>query len=228
VSPGSLYQVQRLIEAAPLTADLDPARLRTVLSLLDDPRVLLPCADGTPWLLVHTRDLDADGLLALLPGDAGISLTELRARIALADPATESLRSLIHAASSRQALAVGRAAVERAAQRRRLDLIVTAADIDPGYADSLERILAGCAPGIQVITAAETSRALGKLTGAKRAGVVGFIRGSTALTMTGQARRYHGCDVSSVPGSPSSAQAPQQPLPKLARNASKAKDATPV
>lgn len=206
MNPGGLYQVQRLIEAALLSPNLDPAQLHVTLTQLDDPRVLvLPCADGVPWLLVHTRDLDPTSLLALLPADEGISLTELRCRIVLADPAGESLRSLIHAARSRQGLALGRAAVERAAQRGRLDLIITAADIDPAYADSLERILASCAPGIQVIAAAETTRDLGKLTNTKRAGVIGLTRGRAALNLTGQARQYHGCDVSSVPGSPSSA-----------------------
>lgn len=203
----ALVHVLRLIEVTPLTAGTSQDRLRGILAAIHDPRLAVLPPDGGPWLLVSTTDLEPGELLALLPGDEQrVAATELRARVDLADPAADSLRGLISSARTSQRLALGRAAVERAAQRRRLEIVVIAADIDPDYARSIESILASASPGIiQVISAPQTARELGTLTGAKRAGVVGLTRGSAAIRLIGQARRYHDRDVSSEPGFTSSA-----------------------
>lgn len=202
----ALLHVLRLIEVTSLTPGASQNRLRGILAAIPDPRLAVLPPDGGPWLLVSTTDLSPGELLALLPGDEQrVAATELRTRVDLADPATDSLRSLISYARTSRRLALGRAAVERAAQRRRLEIVVIAADIDPGYARSIESVLASASPGVQVISAPQTARELGTLTGAKRAGVVGLTRGSAAIRLTGQARQYHDRDVSSEPGFTSSA-----------------------
>lgn len=202
----ALLHVLRLIEVTSLTPGTTQNRLRGLLAAIPDPRLAVLPPDGGPWLLVSTTDLDPGELLALLPGDEQrVAATELRIRVDLADPAADSLRSLISYARTTRRLALGRAAVERASQRRRLEIVVIAADVDPGYARSIESVLASASPEVQVISAPQTARELGTLTGAKRAGVVGLTRGSKAIQLTGQARQYHDRDVSSEPGFTSSA-----------------------
>jgi ribosomal protein L7Ae-like RNA K-turn-binding protein len=184
VTADDFCHMIRLIEISPVDQLADPQALRAHLSTLDDPRVkILPQAAEAPWVIAHTRDLDAEALLALLPANQGFAVTQLRCRIDLGAPSGQSLRSLIENARHQHALVLGRAAVERAAQRRRLDLVVIAGDVDPGYADSLERILLGCAPSVQVIVAAVTARELGTLTGTKRTGVAGFTRGHATVRL---------------------------------------------
>jgi ribosomal protein L7Ae-like RNA K-turn-binding protein len=202
----ALLHVLRLIEVTSLIPGISQNRLHDTLAAIPDPRLaVLPPGCG-PWLLVSTTDLDPGELLALLPsGEQQVAATELRTRVDLADPAVESLRSLITYARTSRRLALGRAAVERAAQRRRLEIVVIASDIDPGYARSIESILASVSPEVQIISAPQTTHELGTLTGTKRAGVVGLIRGSPTIRLTGQARQYHGRDVSSEPGFTSSA-----------------------
>lgn len=190
MTADDLCHVIRLIEISPVDHQTDPQALRAHLGTLDGPQVhILPQAAEAPWIIAHTRDLDAEALLALLPTDQRFVVTQLRCRIDPAALSGQPLRSLIETARRQHALVLGRAAVERAAQRRRLDLVVIAGDFDPGYVDSLERIILGCAAGVQVIVAAVTARELGTLTGTKRTGVVGFTRGHTALRLSGQAHQ---------------------------------------
>lgn len=73
---------------------------------------------------------------------------------------------------------LGDPAVERAAQRRKLDLVVLACDLDEGYAVAVEKILVANSPEVQVLTADLSVRDLGGLVGTKRAGCVGLVRGA--------------------------------------------------
>jgi ribosomal protein L7Ae-like RNA K-turn-binding protein len=204
MTQGPALRVTRLIEVVPLTPGTTTDRLRSFLTSTGDSRLALLPLDDSPGLLVRTTDLDAAGLLRILPADEPVQVSELHARAEVTDPPA-SLSSLVTAARLERRIAVGRAAVERAVQRRRVDIVIVAADADADYARSLELILASAAPGIQVITAPDPARDLGTLAGVKRAGVIGITRGGTALRIPGQARQCHGRSVSSVPGSPSSA-----------------------
>jgi hypothetical protein len=200
--------VIRLIEISPLNPGTDLQDLRMLLGELQHPRIrLVPAAHGIPWVLVHTQDLAAETLLEMIPLARGIAATELRSRLELTAPTGSSLCALIEDAQQQGTLVIGRAAVERAAQRRRLDIVILADGIDPEYADSLQKIILGTAPGLQVVTANLTTTELGTLTRRKRAGVLGLARGYTALRLPGQTRQSRGRIVSSVPGSSSSAPA---------------------
>ena len=187
----ALHHVLRLIEVTPLSPGSSQEGLRGILAAIRDPRLAVLPPDGGPWLLVSTRDLDPSELLALLPSDEqSVAVAELRTRVNLVDPVADSLAGLISSARATQRLALGRAAMERAAQRRRLEIVVIAADIDPDYARSIERILISASPEIQVIAAPQTAREIGELSGAKRAGVIGLTRGHAALQLVGQARQF--------------------------------------
>lgn len=201
-------RVIRLIEISSLDPDADLNDLRVTLGELQDPRIrLLPPAHGIPWVITHTQDLPAEALLEMIPPAGGLSATELRSRLELSARTGTSLRGLIEDAQHQGTLIIGRASVERAAQRRRLDIVILADGVDPEYADSLQRIVLGTAPGLQVITANLTAAELGSLTRRKRAGVLGLARGHTALRLSDQTRQSRGRIVSSVPGSSSSAPA---------------------
>ena len=199
--------VIRLIEISSPDPDTGPGDLHAMIGEVQDPRIrLIQQARDIPWIIVHTRDLTAESLLEMVPPRCGLVVTELRCRLELATPAGASLRALIENGQHRGTLIIGRAAVERAAQRRRLDIAIIAAGIDAEYAGSLQKVILGTAPGLQIITAALTALELGNLTGRKRAGILGIVRGHTALRLPGQTRQSRGRIVSSVPGSSSSAQ----------------------
>jgi len=197
--------VIRLIEVTPLDPVFPVDTLRQQLqTLADEDLVLLASPGFAPWVIVQTCDIDAGQLAAMLPGATPYAFTELRCRLRLADPAPTALCRLLADAHARErGLVVGRAAVERAAQRRRLDLVVLAADLDEEYATALERILVANCPEVQVITTDMDRKKLGTLIGTKRAGCVGITRGHTVLKLV-QASRYRGRVVSSLPGLSSS------------------------
>ncbi|MGH8904001.1 MAG: hypothetical protein ACRDYA_20570 [Egibacteraceae bacterium] len=202
---GEVGNVIRLIEVTPLDPTFEVEVVREQLQTVADERVELLGAPGfAPWVIVQTCDVDAGQLAAMLPEATSYAVTELRCRLRLADPASHALRRLLVDARARAGLVVGRAAVERAAQRRRLDLVVLACDLDEGYAAAVEKVLAANSPEVQVLTADLGVRDLGGLAGAKRAGCVGLARGRTLLTLA-QASRCRGRVVSSLPGLSSSA-----------------------
>jgi len=196
--------VIRLIEVTPLDPTFPVDTLRQQLqTLADEDLVLLASPGFAPWVIVQTCDIDAGQLAAMLPEVTPYAFTELRCRLRLADPAPTALCRLLADAHARAGLVVGRAAVERAAQRRRLDLVVLAADLDKEYATALEKILVANCPEVQVITTDMDRKKLGALIGTKRAGCVGITRGHTVMKLV-QASRYRGRVVSSLPGLSSS------------------------
>lgn len=202
--PEEIGNVIRLIEVTPLDPTFPVEALREQLQALAGERLELLTALGfAPWVIVQTRDIDAGQLAAMLPESMSYAVTELRCRLRLADPAPFALRRLLAEAHARAGLVAGRAAVERAAQRRRLDLVVLACDLDEEYALAIEKILVTNCPEVQVVTTDLSRRNLGALVGSKRAGCVGIARGHTVLKLV-QASRSRGRVVSSLPGLSSS------------------------
>lgn len=201
------FSLQRIIEISPMYPLVSHEAYRVRLMACDDERIrVLPPVAGTSWLLVGTRDLGIEEIAARLVDAPPCVVTELRCRLVLDDShENDALRELLTGARRERRLVVGRAAVERALQRRQLDVVVLADDFDDAYGAILPRILDQHAAGIQIIASGLTATELAIFTDARRAGCVGVQSGFSVLILAGQTRRSRGRVVSSVPGSPSSA-----------------------
>ena len=205
--PGSA--VDRLLEVASLEPGTDAALLaRLIADLGGQHTAILPPESTAPWLLVRTRGVTADQLAQALAPELPCAVTELHCRLEPGHDDRALAGLLLHCAATGRVIA-GLAAVERAAQRRQLDILATASNIDKRYTTTLEKILTTYRPAPQVIATPYTTTELGALAYVRRAGCLGILRGHTSFALTGphdQASRSRGRVVSSLPGSSSSAE----------------------
>jgi ribosomal protein L7Ae-like RNA K-turn-binding protein len=201
--------VIRLLEVTALERGHDMGLLGDLIATLGGQGFTVLPAEGTaPWLLVRTRGMGAEQLATALASTLPCAVTELRCRLDL-DHGDAALPELLRQAAADGRVVAGLAAVERAAQRRKLDILAAAADIDAGYTNTLEKILAAHGSGLQVVVTAFTTAELGAMARVKRAGCLGVLRGHSSFALTAssdQASRYRGRVVSSLPGSSSSAE----------------------
>lgn len=167
-------RVTRLLEITPISAEPNTNAIQDRLVVIDDHRInIVPTPASSPWILVQTTDVDAHEFHDIIGMPA--SITELRRHVQVEHADLHGLADLI-AALDASGVAIGRAAAERAIQRRRLDILVIAADLDPAYTQSIEKVIVESQPHIQVILSDLTAAELGKATGCRRAGCVGLLR----------------------------------------------------
>ncbi|GAB3435210.1 hypothetical protein [Flindersiella endophytica] len=167
-------RVIRLFEITLISADPGTNALQDMLVANGDHRVtIVPTPGLSPWILVQTADVDAHELHDMI--GMPVSITELRKHVQVEHADLHGLAHLI-ATVDASGVAIGRAATERAIQRRRLDILVLAADLDPAYTTSIEKVIAEAQQHIQVIISDLTTAELGQATGCRRAGCVGLLR----------------------------------------------------
>lgn len=171
---ATVGRVIRLLEITPINAEPDTNAIQERLVAAGDHSVnIVPTPGPSPWILVQTTDVDAHELHDLIGIPA--SITELRRHVQTKHAGLHGLSDIV-AAVGANGVAIGRAATERAIQRRRLDILVIAADLDPAYTQSIEKVIAETEQHIQVIISDLTAAELGQATGCRRAGCVGLLR----------------------------------------------------
>lgn len=167
-------RVIRLLEITPISAGSDTNAIQERLVAGGGHSVkVVPMPGPSPWILVQTADVDAHELHDLIGMSA--SITELRRHVQIKHAGLHGLADLI-ATVGASGVAIGRAATERAIQRRLLDILVIAADLDPAYTRSIEEVIAQPQQHIQVILSDLTAAELGQAMGCRRAGCVGLLR----------------------------------------------------
>jgi ribosomal protein L7Ae-like RNA K-turn-binding protein len=131
---------------------------------------------GHPSVIVETSEPDAERVCELV-SDLAVEVVELRRHIAPERLPPHQLAELVAEFGAQRRLAVGAEAVERAIQRRRLELLVAAADLSVEYSTMLRAVLeTNCYTGPMVMSEL-TREKLGKAAGSHRAGCVGLLRG---------------------------------------------------
>jgi ribosomal protein L7Ae-like RNA K-turn-binding protein len=172
-------QVTYLLEVASLDMRRTSAELRSQLEVTGFPVRIVGELDDYPGIVVEVDAGTASELQNhLLLKDSRLEIVELRRHFRTSNLSTDSLVRLIAQASKAARLAVGASAVERAIQRRRLELLVVANDLAEPYAAMLRTVIETTGCGSPLIVASLSRTELGRPAGVHRTGCVGILRGS--------------------------------------------------
>lgn len=173
-----------ILEIVSLDMQRTPTQLRTQLEAVELPVRVIGELNGYPGILVETDDFTAAKLREQLAVDDGpIEVVELRRHFPPPKLARDRLMTLISECYRARRLAIGAGAVERAVQRRRLELLVLANDVAEPYARMVQAVVEGTGYQGPLIVADLTREELGRAAGSHRAGCIGVLRGSRRVAL---------------------------------------------
>lgn len=173
-----------ILEIVSLDMRRTPAQLRTQLEASGLSVRVVGELNGYPGILVETDDCTATRLQERLVMDEyPIEVVELRRHFHPATLSTDRLVSLIVGCYRDQRLAIGAGAIERAAQRRRLELLVVAKDVAKTYTSMVQAVVKSTVYQGPLIVTDLTREELGRAVGIRRAGCVGILRGSRHVAL---------------------------------------------
>lgn len=165
-------------------------------SLADNPALSLLESDiAMPWLVASARDLTAAQLATHFAAPVHVEQVACHTTTD-----QNSITSAVTTAVVTGRIIVGREAVERGLQRRKLATVVIASGTSDDFTSTIQTIVNKHPSHVDVMITALTREQLGNLVGCRRAGCVGIARNDTAITVNKQVSRYRGRVVSSLPG----------------------------
>jgi ribosomal protein L7Ae-like RNA K-turn-binding protein len=168
-----------VLEIVSLDMRRTSAELRSQLETTGFPVRIVGELSDHPSLVVEVDEDTASELQRhLILKYRRIEVVELRRHFRSASLSTDCLLRMVTQAKDTQRLAVGAGAVERAIQRRRLELLIVANDLAEPYVAMLRTVIetAGC--GSPLVVADLSRKELGQPAGVHQAGCVGILRGS--------------------------------------------------
>lgn len=131
-----------ILEVASLAPQHTSAQLRAQLETAGIPLRIVGELSGYPGVVIEADELTAAKLHDLLPAEYGpFEIVELRQHFCSSDLSDGRLTTLVTECYRTRRLAVGSSAVERAIQRRRVELLVLADDIADPYAMTIRAII---------------------------------------------------------------------------------------
>ncbi|MGH3905009.1 MAG: hypothetical protein ACRDTE_12580 [Pseudonocardiaceae bacterium] len=173
-----------ILELVSLDLQRTPVQLRTLLEALGLPVRVIGELNSYPGIVVETDDSTATRLREQLAVENhSVEVVELRRHFHLPTLSTDRIAEIIADCCRGQRLAIGAGAVERAAQRRRLELLVLAAGVAEPYARMVRALVKGTAYQGPLIVTDLTRKELGHAAGVHRAGCVGVLRGSRDVAL---------------------------------------------
>lgn len=179
--PGAVLCV---LEIVSLDLQRTPAHLRTQLEALELPVRVIGELNGYPGIVVETDDSTATRLWEQLAVEGRpIEIVELRRHFHLPALSSDRVVALIADCCRGQRLAIGAGAVERAAQRRRLELLVLATGVAEPYARMVQALVKGTGYQGPLIVTDLTRKELGYAAGVHCAGCVGVLRGTRDVAL---------------------------------------------
>lgn len=169
--------ILRVLEVASLRIGATADTLRQVLADDSLPLSIIGELHGYPAVIVETT-CEAEQVAGLLPADLAVEITELRRHYPSRPLTQASLAALLAEATRTRCLAIGATAIERAIQRRRLELLIIATDITPPYRHLLRTVIGRNGYSGALTICELTQVQLGQAAGVRRAGCIGLLRGS--------------------------------------------------
>lgn len=167
-----------LLEVASLGSHTSAVEVRTLVTSLQVPINIVGELRTHPAILVEVDSALVEQLHRLLQPYSDLEIVELRRHFRREHLTRERLIELLVENHRAHRLAIGAAAVERAMQRRKLELLVLATGLDKPYARIIEAVVERNGHTGPLLTSDLTRDELGQAAGVRRAGCVGLLRGS--------------------------------------------------
>ncbi|MGQ0777096.1 MAG: hypothetical protein ACT4NY_22225 [Pseudonocardiales bacterium] len=146
--------------------------------------------NGYPSIVVETDDSISSRLRELLEIiDFPIEIVKLRHHFHPPMLSTDHLVEIINECNRDQRLAIGAGTVERAIQRRRLELLVLAKGVTESYTSMMQAVVRVTRYQGPLVVADLTSKELGCAAGVHRTGCVGILRSSSHIVLS--SRQVH-------------------------------------
>ena len=153
------------------------AELRALVRTLQAPVNVVGELGAHPAIMVELDSALIGQLHRLLQPYSGLEIVELRRHFRPEHLTRERLIDLFAENHRAHRLAIGAAAVERAIQRRKLELLIVATGLEKAYARTIEAVVERNGHPGPLLASDLTRDELGQAVGVRRAGCVGLLRG---------------------------------------------------
>lgn len=167
-----------LLEVASLQSHISASNIRDLVVKLKAPVSIVGETRTHPALLVEVDSELVEQFLRLLQPYSTLEIIELRRHFQSDYLTRARLTDLLVENRRARQLATGAAAIERAMQRRRLELLVVATALEDTYERMIEAIVERHSYRGPFMASDLTREELGQAAGVRRAGCVGLLRGS--------------------------------------------------
>lgn len=167
-----------LLEVTSLRSHTSAAEVLALITTLQAPVSIVGELRSHPAILVELDSSLVEQLYRLLQPYSSLEIVELRRHFSREHLTRERLIDLLIESHQAHRLAIGAAAVERAIQRRKLELLVVATGLEKAYARTIEAVLERNGHAGPLLVSDLTRDELGQAAGVRRAGCVGLLRGS--------------------------------------------------
>ncbi len=176
-SPGEAAVVS-LLEVASLQPHISASNVRALVAKLKAPVSLVGEMHTRPALLVEVDSTLVKHFFRLLQPYSALEIVELRRHFRLDHLTRVRLTDLLVENRRARQLATGAAAIERAMQRRRLELLVVATELEDIYERMIESIVERHSYRGPLVASDLIREELGQAAGVRHAGCVGLLRGN--------------------------------------------------
>lgn len=167
-----------LLEVASLQLHVSASSVRALVAELEAPIGIVGEMHTHPAILIEVDSALVGQVRRLLEPYLTLEIVELRRHFRLDCLTRPRLADLVLENRRARRLATGAAAIERAMQRRRLELLVVAAGLEDAYEREIEAVVERNGYTGPLVASDLTREELGQAAGVRRAGCVGLLRGS--------------------------------------------------
>jgi len=172
-----------LLEVASLQPRLPASSVRALVANLKAPVSVVGEMRTHPAILVEVDSALVEQVCLMLESYPALEIVELRRHFRLDYLTRARLIDLLVENRRAHQLATGAAAVERAMQRRRLELLVLAAGLGDNYEKIIEAVIERNGYMGPLVASDLTREELGQAAGVRRAGCVGLVRGRRHVSL---------------------------------------------
>lgn len=170
--------VVSLLEVASLQSHDSASSVRALVTKLKAPVSIVGEMHTHPAILVEVDSALAGDVCRLLQAHSALEIVELRRHFRLDFLTRARLTDLLIENRRAHQLATGAAAIERAMQRRKIELLVVATGLSDTYEKIIEAVVERNGYIGPLVASDLTREELGQAAGVRRAGCVGLLRGS--------------------------------------------------
>lgn len=166
-----------VLEVASLRSHTSATEVRALVTTLQAPVSIVGELRTHPAILVELDSALVEQLHRLLQPHSDLEIVELRRHFRREYLTRERLIDLVVENHRAHRLAIGAAAVERAMQCRKLELLVVATGLEKAYTRTIEAVVERNGHAGSLLASDLTRDELGQAAGVRRAGCVGLLRG---------------------------------------------------
>ena len=168
---------------ASLRPHVSASNVRALVTKLEEPISIVGEIHTHPAILIEVDSALVEQIRRLLQAYSALEIVELRRHFRLDYLTRLRLTDLVLENREAHQLATGAAAIERAMQRRRLELLVVATELEGTYERMIEAVVARNGYTGPLVASDLTREELGQAAGVRRAGCVGLLRGSRYVSL---------------------------------------------